>query len=165
VSVADQDQFLTPTEKKRSTIIDIASSRGIEFVVNGGFDYSKGGVTCDRFVDKLEMLSETQGVRPFVFICHAEDELNCADATELRSELDVRLKASKNGQEPDYLDRCEHRITIMPYVPNRPMLHRLINPDDKNGADLIPWGDCRESCTFSALTADNFRSAGNCDQS
>jgi voltage-gated potassium channel Kch len=137
--------------------MDITASRGIEFVVNGGFELSSGGVACDRFISNLQNLSETRGVRPLVFICHADDELNCADATELRDELDVRLKLAVDGASMSYIDGDEHRITILPYVPNRPMLNQLIDPPDKPSADLIPWGDCRLTCTYSELTADIFR--------
>lgn len=138
-------------------MIDADASRGIEFAVNGGFELLSGGVTCERFIAKLKALSLTTGIRPLVFICHAEDDLNCADATELRNELDVRLKLAAGANQLAYIDGHEHRITILPYVPNRPMLHRLIDPPNKTSADLIPWGDCRESCTHGALTADIFR--------
>lgn len=138
-------------------IVDVPLSRGIEFAVNGGFDFTSGGVTCDQFIRNLQELSLSKGVRPLVFICHAEDELNCADATELRDELDIRLKCPKIPRKLDYIDTREHRITILPYVPNRPMLHRLINPTNRPGADIIPWGDCRETCTYDALTADLLR--------
>lgn len=141
----------------QKTVIDVAASRGIEFVVNGGFEQSSGGVTCDRFIRNLEKLSLTRGIRPMVFICHSEDELNCADATELRNELDLRLKLAADKQPMAYIDSHEHRITILPYVPNRPMLHGLIDPANKPGADLVPWGDCRATCTHSQLTADMFR--------
>ncbi len=37
------------------------------------------------------------------------------------------------------------------------MLHRLIEPENKPGADLIPWGDFRHSCTYNVLVAEMFR--------
>ncbi len=102
---------------KQVEVIDVAASRGIEFVVNGGFEMFSGGVTSDRFIRHLETLSLTKGIRPMVFICHAEDELNCADATELRNELDLRLKLAADSKQLEYIDSHEHRITILPYVP------------------------------------------------
>lgn len=137
--------------------IVVAESRGIEFAVNGGFVLSSGGVTSHEFVRRLEDLSKAPGVRPLVFICHPEDDLNCADATELRAELDLRLKTAAGAQPPAYVNAQEHRITILPFVPNRPMLHRLIEPENIPGADLIPWGDCREICKYESLTADLYR--------
>lgn len=148
---------LNPEPNDPAEVIDASLSRGVEFVANGGFVLASGGVTSDHFISKLEALSREPGVRPMVFICNAEDEQNCADATELRDELDVRLKCKVADNSIDYLDRREHRITIFPYVPNRPMLHRLIDPSDKPSADLIPWGDCRQVCTYDTLTVDMIR--------
>lgn len=151
-------RVVSPTEpQKEIEVLVTAESRGIEFAINGGFVHSSGGVTSHEFVRRLEDLSRARGVRPLVFICHSEDDLNCADATELRSELDLRLKQAAGTNPPTYMDEREHRITIFPYVPNRPMLHRLIEPSNTPGADLIPWGDCREICVYDALTADLYR--------
>jgi hypothetical protein len=157
VKIVKKPDSNAPIASEEVEIVDVPASRGIEFAVNGGFDFTSGGVTCDHFIRNLQELSLSKGVRPLVFICHAEDELNCADATELRDELDIRLKCPQSPRKLDYTDTREHRITILPYVPNRPMLHRLIDPPNRPGADMIPWGDCRETCTYDALTADLLR--------
>jgi hypothetical protein len=144
-----------PGKMKEVIIADL--SRGIEFAVNGGFCNVAGGVTSNEVIDQLINLAYRPGVRPMVLICNADDELNCADAVELRDILDSRLKSRNNDGNQAYTDPEEHRITILPYVPNRPMLQSLLAPPDKAGADLIPWGDCRVSCTYDALTTDLHR--------
>ncbi len=84
----------------------MGQSRGVEFAVNGGFALSNGGVTCDKFISNLQTLSHSKGVRTMVFICHADDDLNCADATELRQELDLRLKQMAKEESPkEHQDR------------------------------------------------------------
>ena len=125
------------------------ADRGVCFVCNGGFVAHEGDPTCPEFVDRLLTLAHASTVRPMVFLCNATDENNCTQAVALRDELDLQLKAHPT-------DRCsrEQTITIFPYVPSRPMLSRLTTPSDPIEADLHPFGDSSESCTFASLTTD-----------
>ena len=71
------------------------NDRGVGFVCNGGFAIHAGGVTSPDLVERLVRLSDEPTVRPMVFICDADDEDNCAQALQLRQELDLRLKDNR----------------------------------------------------------------------
>lgn len=123
--------------------------RGVSFVCNGGFVDHDGDPTCPEIVERLLTLARAPTVRPMVFLCNATDENNCTQAVRLRDELDLQLKARPT-------DKCsrEQTISIFPYVPDRPMLSRLTTPRDPIQADLHPFGDSSEACTFASLTSD-----------
>jgi hypothetical protein len=127
--------------------------RGCTYAVNGGFYRQQGGCAVRSVVDRVIDLCKTKDVRPMVFLCQDQDEENCVDAKLLRDELDTLLKVAVKG-EPAMKGDPDHRVTVFPYVPFRPTLHAMVNPRDKNSADLIPWGNTAEICRYNALRSD-----------
>ena len=126
-------------------------SKGVPFVVNGGFSQMDGGVTSPEFTENLYALCKTEHVRPIVFICHGDDEENCAEAIELRELMDQRLKITQEDGTLGY-GNPNDEISIFAYVPDHPSLFDLINqqnPSDR--PDMIAWGDCQSSCTYEHL--------------
>jgi hypothetical protein len=126
-------------------------SKGVPFVVNGGFLQMEGGVTSPEFTENLYALCKAEHVRPIVFICHGDDEENCAEAIELRELMDQRLKITQEDGTLGY-GNPNDEISIFAYVPDHPSLFDLINqqnPSDR--PDMIAWGDCQSSCTYEHL--------------
>lgn len=139
-----------------SVRIDYSQSNGVEFAVNGSFVRMDGGCTSPSFIENLYKLCQEPNVRPMVFICHADDEENCAEAIELRQVMDDRLKpkAKAENPRPTYANP-DHEVSIIAYVPDHPSLSKLLNANKgTHVADRVAWGDCEESCKHIRLETD-----------
>lgn len=136
--------------------IDYDQSTGVGFAVNGSFVRMDGGCTSPSFIEHLYQLCQEPNVRPMVFICHADDEENCAEAIELRQVMDDRLKpkAKAENPRPTYEDP-DQEVSIIAYVPNHPSLLKLLNANKGTlAADRVAWGACQESCKHIRLETD-----------
>jgi len=128
--------------------IDMERSRGVTFVVNGGFVQMDGGVTENEFVEKIVAVCQQPGTKTMVFLCNSVDDQSCVDAVELRHELDRALKSKAAYCNEDW------RVTLFPFLPQRPTLFDVYDSQYRSREDLIPWGDCRSSCNHARLTSD-----------
>jgi hypothetical protein len=141
-------QITTSDSSGGRRVIDAQRSQGVTFVVNGGFVQMDGGVTENEFVEKIVAVCQQPGTKTVVFLCNSTDDQSCVDGVELRHELDRALKSSAKYCNQDW------RVTVFPFLPQRPTLFDVYDSQHRSREDLIPWGDCRSSCNHARLTSE-----------